>query len=379
MAKYEVFIPAAAPGEFNVTLKVDADNWMAGLKAGLKKLPNEKGTQVANIMVDIMEDNSIHVTDANTGRVFRIKELEEAAAAAPAPQAPAPAPAAKTLPEMPAFAPAPDANPETAQTVVGAPPPKPAAAPVAKAAPTPAPKVEPKPAPKPMPPPAKPVAKVEPKAAPVAAKPAPKAELKPAPKAAPAAEGSARSVEVVDRPSQPVTGHIGRSKTSLQLEDILADLFERTQDVYGRKREAGLAFLLDLALEKIPADAGSVFVADFADDTLKLSTARGPKAAELEKLKLRIPTGVGVVGFCSQEAVSLAISDTQKDPRFYREVSKKIGYETQSILCAPMVSGGRSFGCLEIINRKGTAHFTDAEVAILSYIAHQGAEYLERQ
>jgi hypothetical protein len=44
MAKYEVFLPAAQEGDFNLTLKVDADNWMAALKIGLKKL-GEQGAR----------------------------------------------------------------------------------------------------------------------------------------------------------------------------------------------------------------------------------------------------------------------------------------------------------------------------------------------
>ena len=85
-----------------------------------------------------------------------------------------------------------------------------------------------------------------------------------------------------------------------------------------------------------------------------------------------------IVGFCAQEAVSLAISDTEKDPRFFKAVSQKIGYATRSILCAPMVSGGRTFGCIEVINKRGSSHFTDHELAVLAYVAHQGAKYLEQ-
>ena len=137
--------------------------------------------------------------------------------------------------------------------------------------------------------------------------------------------------------------------------------------------------MLDLALEKIPCDAGSVFFADLGSTELTLLVARGPRAAQLEQMGLRIPMGVGVVGFCAQEAVSVAISDTEQDPRFYREVSERIGYETRSILCAPMVSGGRTFGCLELINKRESSTFTEAELGLLGYIAHQGARFLEQQ
>jgi len=395
MAKYEVFLPAAREGDFALTLKVDADNWMAALKAGLKKL-GEQGAQVANLLVDIMEDNSIHVTDSASGRVFRIKELEDVAEA-PAPialQQPAPIPLTAPAPEdlagsdtptpkeMPAVeapvervaAPAKPAKPAPKQekAVVAKPVEKPAPKAVEKAKPVekpaPAPKVPEKVA-------AKPAEKPAPVKVPE--KPA-KPAAKPEPKVAARDTGEANTVEQVDRPSQPVTGPIGRTKSLAHVEDVLSELFERTQDVYGLDRDQGMAFLLDLVMEKIPAESGSVFVSDFGNNDLALSSARGPKAAELERMNLRMPVGVGIVGFCAQEAVSLAISDTEKDPRFFRTVSQKIGYATRSILCAPMVSSGRTFGCIEVINKRGTSHFTDSELAVLAYVAHQGAKYLEQ-
>ena len=76
MSKFEVHIPATDGNGFNVTLKVGADNWMSALKAGLQKL-GEQGTISQNVMVDIQEDNSIHVTEAASGRVFRIREMTD--------------------------------------------------------------------------------------------------------------------------------------------------------------------------------------------------------------------------------------------------------------------------------------------------------------
>ncbi len=444
MAKYEVFIPAALASEFNVTLKVEADNWMAALKSGLLKL-GEGGTQVVNIMVDIMDDNSIHVTDSGSGRVFRIKELDETPVPAPmaapvAQSAPPPAPMPMASPVAQAAsapAPIPLATPVPLPPAAAANAPQiarqqPSASQVSPAAMAAAMEAEvattqrdlpvldfPVPAPKPLAPlatarpvappatqvrPAAPASKPAAPSQPVSPSPpqqqtrpatappvqdAPGAALPAAAPAAPAPEtrpGPAQAVrrlpttkvEQVAEPSKPVEGPIGRTKTQLQLEDIFSDLFERTQDLFGMGAEEALNYLLDLAMEKIPSDAGSVFVSGLGAFDLDLLAARGPKARELEKMKLKVPMGVGIVGFCAQENVSVAISDTERDPRFYRNVSEKLGYAAKSILCAPMVSSGRTFGCLEVINKKGTSYFTDAELAILGYVAHQGAKFLEQ-
>src|SRR3954471_10389577 len=106
MAKFEVFIPAAEAGGFDMTLKVNAPNWMAALKAGLQRL-GEQGATIQNVLVDIQDDNSIHVTEPKDGRVFRIRELSEEEAAAakvkrPSQIGPPPSPQVKTEPGVPA-------------------------------------------------------------------------------------------------------------------------------------------------------------------------------------------------------------------------------------------------------------------------------------
>src|SRR5262249_45894503 len=69
MPKFEVHIPAADAQSLHVTFRVDADHWMAALKTGLHKL-GAQGSSVQNVLVDIQDDNSVHITEAQSGRVF---------------------------------------------------------------------------------------------------------------------------------------------------------------------------------------------------------------------------------------------------------------------------------------------------------------------
>ena len=86
MVWFEVFIPAKEPGLPNVTLTVEAQNWIGALRTGLSNL-GEGHEAIANVMCDIKEDNSIHVTDVSTHRVFRLREVQQ----------PKPAPASTSL------------------------------------------------------------------------------------------------------------------------------------------------------------------------------------------------------------------------------------------------------------------------------------------
>mgnify|MGYP006271463481 CR=1 FL=1 len=58
-------------------------------------------------------------------------------------------------------------------------------------------------------------------------------------------------------------------------------------------------------------------------------------------------------------------------------VSQAVGYETRSVLCAPIATGGRVRGALELLNREGGA-FGASDVAVLSFLAHKAAELLAR-
>ncbi len=162
-------------------------------------------------------------------------------------------------------------------------------------------------------------------------------------------------------------------------EEVLAELFVRVGDLERRReRKAGLTFLLDLAVSRIGCEAGSAFTAHLSGGVLEFAVARGPRASELLRLGLTVPMGTGIVGFCAKENVCVAVSDAERDPRFHRSISLLVGYDTRSILCAPMASEGRVLGALEVLNKRGGRPFDATDVAVISYLAHKGAEHLLR-
>jgi putative methionine-R-sulfoxide reductase with GAF domain len=258
MPKYEITIPKSANLQSDIKLRVEADNWMLALKTGRQKV-GETDEITENYLCDVKADNSIHVTDAGSGRVFRILELVAD-------------------------------QPPLADTPIG------------------------------------------------------------------------RSLDV----------------TPESTADFLEEVFEMTQDVnHKATQEEALYFMLDLAIDRIRVDSGSVFLADINQHDLFFGAARGPKAQEV--MKFRVKMGQGIVGFCAEEGVGLAVSDVTQDSRFYAAISEKIGYPTRSILCVPMQVEGRIVGALELINRSENDVFSELDLNVANFIAHQLAEYLVRQ
>jgi GAF domain-containing protein len=163
--------------------------------------------------------------------------------------------------------------------------------------------------------------------------------------------------------------------TSEATADMLEEVFEITGQLGpGADRQKALYRMLDLAMEKVGTDAGTVFIADINKNELDFGAVRGPKAREVVKFKIKM--GQGIVGFCCQANLGLAVSDATRDPRFYREVSERLGYPTRSILCVPLRVEERVVGALELINKKSTDTFSERDLGIANFIAQHLARYL---
>jgi hypothetical protein len=192
-------------------------------------------------------------------------------------------------------------------------------------------------------------------------------------KAAEPAQPPARGAEVPVAP--PAARRIGRTPQELGREELLADLFLRAPLVAERRtREEGLRYLLDLALEKVPCASGAVLLAS-DDGVLRFAVARGQRAEEALKRGVVVPVGAGLVGFCAQEAVGLAVSDPERHPLFGRIISDAVRSTPASLLAVPIALSARVHGCLELVDRRGAA-FDEGDVAAASYLAHQAAVFL---
>jgi len=162
-------------------------------------------------------------------------------------------------------------------------------------------------------------------------------------------------------------------------ETLIEDVFLEIQQIHeGEKSmEESVDIVMDMVVDKLDAESGSILFADVRGEELYFATARGPKADEV--MDFRVPMGQGIVGFCSREGVSLAISDVQEDPRFYKEISEAIGYETESLACSPIQHEGRVYGAIEVINKKGGSTFSGQEISAMSYMGRQLAQFVHNK
>ncbi|MBC7792285.1 MAG: GAF domain-containing protein [Clostridia bacterium] len=167
----------------------------------------------------------------------------------------------------------------------------------------------------------------------------------------------------------------GKESASRAIDDLLGDMFMAVGKIYELKNlNTAADFLLDLAMKAVAVESGRVIVASLNKNDLTFVAARGPKAELVKDIHLNV--GQGIVGFAVQEGVAIAVSDAERDPRFYAGISQRIGSPTHSVACAPAQKDGRVYGALQLINKKDGATFTADDMSVLDYLASQFADYV---
>jgi len=121
--------------------------------------------------------------------------------------------------------------------------------------------------------------------------------------------------------------------------------------------------IMDSAKRVVEAEASSLLLIDEVRENLYFHVALGDKGDEVKKFTLKI--GEGIAGWVAQHSKPLLVPDVQKDPRFFKDISKKINYQTKSILCVPLKLKDKTIGVLEVINKKGGGSFITEDQEIL--------------
>ncbi|MGD8347077.1 MAG: ATP-binding cassette domain-containing protein [Lysobacterales bacterium] len=144
---------------------------------------------------------------------------------------------------------------------------------------------------------------------------------------------------------QDITDESERFLEATALGNNLAfrSMLERGLFAFTRK----LAQLLD-------ADRASLFLRE--DDELVLKVAEHIR----EMGEIRIPVGSGIAGAVAQSGEAIRIDDAYADPRFNRDVDKRTGYTTRSILSLPMKNmDGEVFAVAQLLNRRDGQPFDE--------------------
>jgi diguanylate cyclase (GGDEF)-like protein len=136
--------------------------------------------------------------------------------------------------------------------------------------------------------------------------------------------------------------------------------------------------VIELVMERIrqliPSEAWSLLMVDEEKNELVFEAALGAKGDDVSSYRLAM--GEGVAGWVAQNGKPAIVNDTRKDTRFTTRVDSRTKFATRSILCAPLVSRGRTIGVLEIINKRD-GRFTRDDLDLMLTLVEPAAIALE--
>lgn len=152
----------------------------------------------------------------------------------------------------------------------------------------------------------------------------------------------------------------------------LATLNEVSQTITSTlDLDTALHRIMNMAVEILVAEAGSLFLVDDSGQALTFAVVLGPTGDQL--LGATIAMGEGIVGTVAKTGRPLIINDVHADPRWNVSFDEATDFKTRSILCVPMVTQGKVVGVIEVINKRDGSDFDEEEQGILTAFAVQAA------
>jgi len=121
--------------------------------------------------------------------------------------------------------------------------------------------------------------------------------------------------------------------------------------------------------------ASTLMLVDETTRELVFSVPTGPKEDKL--IDIRIPPGKGIAGWVVEHGKPALVPDVKEDARFYQKVDEMSGFETESMLCVPLIAKTKLIGVLQVINKADETFFNEEDELLLSMFGYQAAVAIE--
>jgi signal transduction histidine kinase len=136
-----------------------------------------------------------------------------------------------------------------------------------------------------------------------------------------------------------------------------------------------LDIILQIATELTHTEAASIMLLDKQSGELYFEAATGPTRWMVERFS--VPKGQGISGWVLAHDEPLIVNDVSSDPRHYSFVDRSTGFETRSMMAAPLRFHGQAIGVIAVINHEGEEQFSEQDLRTLAALATQVAIAIE--
>jgi signal transduction histidine kinase/putative methionine-R-sulfoxide reductase with GAF domain len=136
-----------------------------------------------------------------------------------------------------------------------------------------------------------------------------------------------------------------------------------------------LSKILDSATEILDCEAGSLILVDEETDELVFEVVKGPVAEEL--FGQRLPPGTGIAGQAVITEKPIIANDVKRRKEWYSLTDQLTGFDTQDLMSVPMRMQDRVIGVIEVVNKRDSAPFTQADQELLIAFTSQATIAIE--
>ena len=150
--------------------------------------------------------------------------------------------------------------------------------------------------------------------------------------------------------------------------NALFEILNKLHFVYEPKKL--WQFVLEQGCKTVQAEAGTYFELAEDEKTMMVASAYGIDGERLREIPFQV--GVGIVGWAAQYHQPALVPDVRQDNRFSKKVDLITGFNTRSILCVPVFSQKRTYGVLEVLNRK-SGQFSPQDQEFMTLLGRQSA------
>ncbi len=133
---------------------------------------------------------------------------------------------------------------------------------------------------------------------------------------------------------------------------------------------------LRAALDVVDAADGSLLLVDPDTDELMFAVVLGSAPPDL--IGYRLKPGVGLAGWVAAHRQPLMTNSPRFDARFSSLVDDSFDFQTQSLVAVPLLGRERVIGVIEVLNKFNGQEFTEADLDLLTLLAHIAASALEK-
>lgn len=157
----------------------------------------------------------------------------------------------------------------------------------------------------------------------------------------------------------------------------------KLEPVYGVNKQIRSSPRMTLMLEQViktaqktlNISAASVLLFGENEEELFFEVASGPVGKVLKQVKLN--TRYGIAGQVARTGKPLIVNDVARSERFHKMIDDTTGFETKSLICAPLTVQHKILGVIEALNKLDGKEFGEQDLDAVVAVATTTAMALE--